>query len=154
MSACAAALQACGEAGNTGAAAHAPAMLWAVSEEGWKPLLPLSERMAPPGPVVGDITPLPGVTDVVAAVARLHPPADGYEGPWIAEMAMGLGQLPPVAALRRRMTLAHWRLRTLERRSTWEDVLRRRPELLYRFCAAWWWSVCAERDSGYPSRAR
>jgi hypothetical protein len=135
------------------ATAHAPAMLWAVSPEGWRPLLPLSDRMAPPGPVAGPITPLPGVRRVVAAVARVHPGPERHEGTWIAEAALGLGALPPAGALRRRLTLTLWRLRRLERRATWEDVLRRRPELVYRFCAAWWWSLHNAGESGYPAPA-
>lgn len=51
---------------------------------------------------------------------------------WCFSSKVDLPSLPNLAVLRQRLTVELWRLRTIERRSTWEDVLRRRSEVLYR----------------------
>jgi len=121
------------------AALRAPPMLWAVPEDPslpWTPLLPLAPQMRPDGPTVGAATPLPHVDVVRAVVGRLHP--DG-QGRWHLTAGVGLGAHPPEAPLTRRLTLTLWRARRHERRANWEDLLRRRSEVLYRTCAHWWW---------------
>lgn len=112
---------------------RAPPMLWDTTVTPWRPLLPVMAGALPPGPVEGVITPLvPGPT--VCAVARLLPLSDGR---WVAHTALGLPLVPPSDVLIRRLTLALWRLRRSNRRATWEDALRARPEVLYRTCATW-----------------
>lgn len=121
------------------AARFVPPMVWSVPADPdalWTPLLPFADQMHPDGPTVGEAVPLPGVATVRAVVGRLHPMGDGR---WSLTAGIGLGELPPVEALMRRLTLELWRVRRHERRATWEDLLRRRGEVLYRTCSTWWW---------------
>ncbi|MSP61661.1 MAG: hypothetical protein EXR72_15270 [Myxococcales bacterium] len=81
--------------------------------------LPLSPRMTPPtGP--------PGIY-----VARAYRLGDG----WAFSSRVAVDRLPDVATLIRRLQIEGWRLRTRERRATWEDVLRQRSDVLYRAVA-------------------
>lgn len=80
------------------------------------PLLPLAPQMTPPGGP-------PGV--YVARAYRLG-------GGWGWACKVDLPAAPDPAPVLRRLEVEMWRLRTLERRSTWEDVLRRRGEVVYR----------------------
>ena len=52
---------------------------------------------------------------------------------------MPLPGRPPTAAIVRRLSLELLRLRREERRSSWEDLLRKRAELLYRLALGWAW---------------
>lgn len=83
------------------------------------PQLPLNPRMVPPGGP-------PGIY-----VARAY--KVGAE--WAFSTRVDLPALPDVRALTRRLRVELWRLRVQERRSTWEDVLRKRSEVLYRAAA-------------------
>lgn len=51
---------------------------------------------------------------------------------WAFSGVVELPCAPAFGPLFRRMQLEHWDLRRAERRSTWEDVLRLRPAVLYR----------------------
>jgi len=129
-------------------AIRAPPMLWAVPADPsapWTPLLPLSPQMHPDGPTVGAPVPLPGVDVARAAVGRLHPSDDGR---WHLSGGISLGAHPPAAPLMRRLTLTLWRVRRHERRANWEDLMRRRGEVLYRTCAHWWWREVYAHKAG------
>ncbi len=91
---------------------RAPPMLYADG----RPLLPLAPQMTPPGGP-------PGVY-----VARAYRLGEG----WAWSSRVDLPATPAIVPLKRRLDVEMWRLRTIERRSTWEDVLRRRGEVLYR----------------------
>ncbi len=120
---------------------RAPAMLWRLGAGGGlTPLLPLSPRLAPPpdAPIRGRIAWLSGAPGD-ALVARAWPIDADPEGAWQLLGAIGLPAAPPLPALIRRLTLELWRTRRHERRATWEDLLRRRPEVLYRTCSRWCW---------------
>lgn len=81
--------------------------------------LPLNAKMVPPaGP--------PGVY-----VARAYRVGAG----WAFSSRVDLPALPDLAVLQRRIRVELWRLRVQERRSTWEDALRKRSEVLYRAAA-------------------
>ncbi len=80
------------------------------------PLLPLSPSMRPPGGP-------PGVY-----VARAYRLGSG----WAVSSRVYLSTLPAIPPLLRRLRVEGWRLRTRERRATWEDVLRQRSAVLYR----------------------
>ncbi len=80
------------------------------------PLLPLSRQQTPSsGP--------PGVY-----VARAYRLGDG----WGFSCKVDLPACPDPAVVQRRLLVELWRIRAEERRSTWEDVLRRRSEVVYR----------------------
>lgn len=118
---------------------QAPPMLWLL-QDGWSPALPLAPQLTPSGPVIGSWAPLG--TPTVAVVARVYPVADGS---WRAFAAVGLTHLPPLPWLRARLELELLRLRRVERRASWEDMLRARAEVLYRSCASWCWWAQEER---------
>lgn len=80
------------------------------------PALPLPERMTPPGGPTG------------CYVARAYPV--GSE--WAFSTRLDLPARPDTASLARRLLVELWRLRTKERRASWEDVLRQRPLTVYR----------------------
>lgn len=118
-----------------------PPNLWRIEDDGcWTPLSPISAHFQPSGPVLADVVPLRGPSRVV--VGRAVPRDDGR---WIGLAAMGLPEPPPARLLARRLDLELLRLRRHERRSTWEDLLRRRSEVLYRFCATWIWLRTEDR---------
>ncbi|MCB9791270.1 MAG: hypothetical protein H6741_00950 [Alphaproteobacteria bacterium] len=129
------------------AAARAPVMLYRVEADGrWTPLLPLGELFHPEGPVQAEIADLvPGRR--AAILGRAWPCEEGH---WAGECALGVPELPPLGALERRLDLELLRLRRHERRSTWEDLLRRRPEVLYRFCTSYAWWLEEERCIDSP----
>ena len=64
-------------------------------------------------------------------VARAYRLGDG----WAFSSKMDLPALPDLPTLERRLRAELWRLRIKERRATWEDVLRRHSEVVYRACA-------------------
>lgn len=80
------------------------------------PQLPLAPKMTPTGGPSG------------VYVARAYRLRDG----WDFITRVDLPAMPELAPLIRRLEVDLWRLRTVERRSTWEDNLRRNPALLYR----------------------
>ena len=108
----------------------APPLLWTPT---WQPLMPVSQHWEPQGPVSGQVVPLAG--PVKAILARVTPTENG----WHANGAIGLPAVPPVGALLRRLELELLRRRRHERRTTWEVLLRLRPEVLFRFCTTWIW---------------
>ena len=84
-----------------------------------------------------------GIVDADAVVVgRAVPRADGR---WMGLAALGLPEPPPARVLARRLKLEMWRLLRHERRATWEDLLRRRSEVLYRTCATWCWLRTEDR---------
>lgn len=123
---------------SAAAVARVPAMLWAVDNTGWTPLLPLAPQLRPSGPVRAQPPALGPERGRSLALARVYPTAAGE---WVAFGAIRLGGAPPVGRLVARLELELLRLRRHERRSTWEDLLRRRPEVLYRSCAGAWWRL-------------
>lgn len=94
---------------------EAPPCLW---QDG-VPLLPLAPRRVPSGPAPAGVY-----------VGRAYRVGEG----WAWSTVLPLPALPSVAPLRRRLELELWRLRLQDRRATWEDLLRRRPEVVYRAC--------------------
>jgi len=80
------------------------------------PLLPLSRQQTPAGGP-------PGVY-----VARAYRLGEG----WGFSCKLDLPACPDAAVLERRLLVESWRIRAEERRATWEDVLRRRSEVVYR----------------------
>jgi hypothetical protein len=83
------------------------------------PLLPLAAPRMPSGPAPRGVY-----------VARPYLVA----GRWEWSCVLPLPRVPNLAAVRRRMRLELWRHRLDERRASNEDVLRTRPEVLYRTC--------------------
>ena len=81
--------------------------------------LPLSARMTPPSGPQG------------IYVARAYRLGEG----WAFSSRVDFPRAPDVATLQRRLEVEGWRLRTRERRATWEDVLRQRSEVVYRAVA-------------------
>lgn len=98
------------------------------------PLLPLSPRFCPPGGPAG------------AYVARAYRVGEGWA--WSSRVA--LPAVPDREALLRRLTVEGWQIRRQERRSTWEDVLRRSPALVYRAAAEGAWRA----SHNFTSRQR
>ncbi len=85
-------------------------------------LLPRPSRWQPTGPAP------PGV--VVARPWRVE---DGDAGrPWRWSGVLTLPARPDPRVLWRRLVLELWRVRLGERRASFEDLLRQRPEVLYR----------------------
>ncbi len=117
-----------------------PPMLWRISGATWTPALPLAPAACPEGPVEG--TPVGLTEDPVShVVARLLRLEDGRS---VAIAPLGLPAVPPTEVLMRRLVLVLWRHRRTNRRASWEDALRARPEVLYRTCATWCWWRAAE----------
>lgn len=115
----------------------APPMVWEILPGGTlRPLLPLARHARPTGVVSG----LPAAP---AAIGRAVPSPDG---PWLATV-LPLPGPPPAAGLARRLLLELLRIRRAERRATWEDVLRRRPEVLYRTALSWAWLTLRDREA-------
>jgi len=84
------------------------------------PILPISAKLTPSGPAPAPV-----------CVARAYRVADG----WAWSCVVPLPAAPDPAVLMRRLELEILRIRRQERRSTFEDVLRRRPEVVYRAAA-------------------
>jgi hypothetical protein len=122
--------------------ARAPAMIWEPRADGsFVPLLPLARGYLPQGPIQASPAPLHR-GDTAAVLARVYALEDRG---WIASGGIALPQIPPLKALQARLDLEMMRLRRHERRSTWEDLLRKSPQVLYRFCTTWsWWRNLAE----------
>lgn len=91
---------------------EAPPCVWVDG----RPILPLAERRMPAGVP-------PGVF-----VGRAYRLGDG----WAWSCLMPLPAAPAPGPLLRRLDLELRRLRLRDRRATWEDLLRSRPELVYR----------------------
>lgn len=118
------------------AIAAAPACLWMVRPDGGlDPALPLTHLFRPVGPVAQ-------VPDAPVVLGRAVPGPDGW---WLAA-ALPLPGCPPVAGIVRRLSLELLRLRRFERRSSWEDLLRQRAELLYRLATGWAWLALREEE--------
>ncbi len=80
------------------------------------PQLPLNRKMIPAD----------GPAGVYVARAYLV----GTE--WAFSTKVDLPAIPDLSAFNRRLRVELWRLRVLERRCTWEDMLRQRSEVVYR----------------------
>ncbi len=65
------------------------------------------------------------------------------ETTWLA-CALPLPGLPPRDVLVRRLALEQNRLRRHDRRTSLEDLLRDRAEVLYRTCCEWWYEQDAD----------
>lgn len=119
---------------------NAPAMLWRLDGPRATPLLPLSNHYRPDDPWLAPTWrlghPLPDLLEGVPAVVALgiHTP-DRF---WLAGV-VPFPRIPSPQILLRRLTLEHQRLRRHDRRLTWEDLLRNRPEVLYRTACEWSW---------------
>lgn len=92
-----------------------PPCLW---EDG-RPLLPFPAKRAPEGPAPAGVY-----------VGRPYLTEAG----WAWSSVIPLPRRPPLGAIRARLTLETWRHRLTERRASVEDVVRARPEVLYRAC--------------------
>lgn len=112
----------------------APVGVWWRGES----LLPIVPRWRPP------VAAAEGLPELF--VARAYPVRPGLTPTgWAYSGVMPLPAVPDPArlgpVLERRLMLELWRLRRTERRSTFEDVLRKRPEVVYRTagecCALW-----------------
>jgi hypothetical protein len=114
---------------------HTPAMLWKIKEHGWEPMLPIFEYWIPNGKIEGCVTPITSNIESNFVVARVAPSKDG----WRAYGAIGFETAPDTTPLMRRLNFALTRLRRHERRATWEDLLRDRCELIYRYLANYAW---------------
>lgn len=119
----------------------APPMVWAIEGQHLRPHLPLGRRFLPTGPVSG-------LPEAPAALGRAVPCEEG----WFLACALPLPGLPPRAGLTRRIFLELLRLRRDERRATWEDALRRRPEVLYRTALSWAWLERRTSDWSWGAR--
>lgn len=82
-------------------------------------LLPLAPKRVPTGPAPSG-----------PVVARPYRVGEG----WAWAMVRPLPCVPNADVVLRRLTLALWDERRHDRRTTFEDLLRMRPELLYRAC--------------------
>lgn len=89
-----------------------PPMVWHQGNA----VLPLAPLLTPPSVPSGTY------------VARAYPTRNG----WCLSGRMDLPACPNPAVLQRRLEMELMRIRLLERRSTWEDALRRKPEVVYR----------------------
>jgi hypothetical protein len=114
---------------------------WWADEESDRSLIVAARILdsSPPGLFVDGVSLLPLAPKRVpdadtaprgAVVARPYRVHDG----WAWSMVQPLPRAPDADVVLRRLTLALWDERRLDRRTTFEDLLRRRPELLYRAC--------------------
>jgi hypothetical protein len=91
-------------------------------------LLPRPPRLVPTGPAPAGC--------VVARPYRVEPsPGAADVTPWRWSMVRRLPRVPDARVLLRRMVLALWEVRLLDRRHTFEDGLRVHADVLYRTCA-------------------
>lgn len=111
----------------------APPMLWALDRAQLTPALPLGRRFPPE-------LPLHPAPDAPAVLGRAIPFG---ETTWLAG-ALPLPGLPPRDIVVRRLELEQNRLRRHDRRTSWEDLLRDRAEVLYRVCCEWWYEQDAD----------
>ena len=84
-----------------------------------RPLLPYAPKRVPSGPAPAGVY-----------VARPYLVGDT----WCWSSVLPLPRAPDLPAVRARLRLETWRHRLLERRASAEDVVRARPEVLYRAC--------------------
>jgi hypothetical protein len=118
---------------------RSPAMLWSVRDGRWRPRLPVVERFVPDDCVqmlpleMGADPALVEDGDWVARVFRVESKG------WYAALAVPAPHDVSVDSLLRCLRLAWWRLRLRLPAATWEDALRFRSEILYRFCAEHRW---------------
>lgn len=110
------------------AIARTPPMLWRAQGGRLTPALPFIAAMHPTAPV--------NVPDGAVVLGRVVPIVGGQ---WWVACALPLPAMPDPDILIRRMTLEMWRLRRLDHRISWEDVLRERGEVLYRTACEWCW---------------
>ena len=113
-------------------------------------LLPIVPRWRPPAAAFAGLPAL--------FAARAYPVKSGGQAGWAFSGMVALKLSDPEAdavrlgaAVERRMMLELWRLRRHERRSTFEDVLRKRPEVVYRSAG----ELCAygdEQRASVPAR--
>lgn len=114
---------------------------WWADEESDRSLIVAARVLdsSPPGLFLDGVSLLP------LAPKRVPDPTTAPRGPvvarpyrvgegWAWAMVQPLPRAPDPVALLRRLTLALWDERRHDRRATFEDLLRRRPELLYRAC--------------------
>lgn len=106
----------------------APGMIYEIRGDRLVPLLLQGARICPEAP-------LESVPTAPVVVCRALPADRG--GTWLAA-ALPLPGAPPADMLMRRLTLEYRRMRRHERRLTLEDMLRDRPEVLYRTACEWW----------------
>jgi hypothetical protein len=120
---------------------RAPAMCWVVDAPGHPtPLLPMSPRMLPQGPVhlLPDRGgPSPGPLPIGTWLARMM---IGPEG-WYASLALPLEARPDPTWLLARLSLELWQLRCFVPEADWILLLRERAEVLYRCCHEWAWTA-------------
>jgi len=114
---------------------------WWADEESDRRLIVAARILdsSPPGLFVDGVSALPLAPKRVPGpegaprgpvVARPYRVLDG----WAWAMVQPLPRVPDAEAVLRRLTLALWDERRRDRRTTFEDLLRQRPELLYRTC--------------------
>lgn len=84
-----------------------------------RPLLPYAPKRVPEGPAPSGVY-----------VARPYLVGEA----WRWSCVLPLPRVPDLRAVRARLRLESWRHRLLERRASAEDVVRARPEVLYRTC--------------------
>ena len=109
----------------------APAQALALDGDRLRPLLPMAPRFVPDQGL--SLAGLEGARAVLA----LPIPLEG--GGWWLAGAVPLSEVPDAGVLTRRLDLELQRLRRHDRRLTWEDLLRDRPEVLYRTACEWIW---------------
>lgn len=108
---------------------ESPPCVWSVGADGsLTPVIPISRHARPAGPVSG-------VPRAPAVIGRAVKGPDG----WFLSAALPLPGAPPRAGLVRRLMLELLRHRRIERRASWEDLLRGRSELVYRSALSWAW---------------
>lgn len=117
----------------------APPAVWERRPNGTlAPVYPISRHCRPIGVVAG-------VPDAPAVVGRAVP---GPEG-WFLSVALPLPGVPPRAGLTRRLFVELLRCRRVERRTSWEDVARRKSELVYRAALGWAWLALKDAPGGW-----
>lgn len=121
----------------------APPCIWEVRPNGTlQPVLPITRHARPIGVVAG-------VPAAPAVVGRAVPGPQG----WFLSAVLPLPGVPPRAGQIRRLQVELLRLRRVERRTSWEDVLRRRSELVYRNALSWAWLHLKDGEApwGWPA---
>ncbi len=111
---------------------ESPPMLWAVEGGRITAALPLGAGFAPPEVILN----LPAGCPAVVGRAVPLQTAGGPTTGWLSSL-LPLPALPDPGVLTRRLDLEAQRLRRHDRRLSWEDLLRDRPEVLYRTACEW-----------------